>query len=949
MLKMEQAKSLRINDRGELEIETDLGTVQFSKPVAYQERNGKRKTVEVAYLLNGDNYGFKVNEYDTSFPLIIDPVLSWNTFMGTVNDDTCNSIAVDDAGDIYVAGYSQATWGSPVDDFSGNLDGFAAKLDSSGGLVWNTFMGSSNADNSTSIAVDSAGNVYVAGTSFAGWGGTATVNAFAGFEDAFAAKLDSSGGLLWNTFMGSSSQDDGNSIAVDSAGNVYVAGDSFATWGSPIRSFTDGAGNGFAAKLNSSGGLVWNTFMGSGYTNTTIGKSIAVDSSRNVYVAGESMASWGSPESPFGQVGYKDGFAAKLDSGGGLVWNTFMGGTNEDSAASIAVDSAGNVYVAGLDVGLDPAGFATKLDSSGGQLWYTTLGAYPDGDTITSISIDGAGNVYVAGYSEATWGSPIYPHSADIDGFAAKLNNSGTLVWNTFLGGGGDDRGGSIVVDGSGNVYVAGNSDAAWGGTATVNPFAGNGDAFVAKLSPLVWYVTSTGAGSMDGTGWDDAFFSIQDAIDAASAGDEIWVAGGTYSPSDASGITVDKTVLIFGGFNGTETAKNDRDWKTNVTTVDGGNVQSCFNVSADATIDGFTISNGNAVLSLGGGMSIYGAVMPTISNCTFTGNTAQNGGGVAVGPNSIPTIINCLFTGNTATNLGGGIYNLQSTVTIINCVFSQNQTSSDGGGGIANVNSITTITNCTFRVNIAGSVGAGNEIHNLSSSSTITNCILWDYLTGNPEIYDDPGSTSTVNYCDIEGGWTGGTGNINSDPLFGAPGDYHLQAGSACIDAGDNSAVPMGVTADIDGEPRFSDDLSAADTGNGTPPIVDMGAVEYLDSDDDGMPDWWEKAHGLDPYYPDDYALDPDNDGLSNLEEYQYNTAPDNDDTDGDGLSDGYEVSIGTDPLTPNQPNQVITVFTSQPIHKFGCERLGSLTFRFAEGSILEAGNGWTITLPTG
>ena len=180
------------------------------------------------------------------------------------------------------------------------------------------------------------------------------------------------------------------------------------------------------------------------------------------------------------------------------------------------------------------AGFATRLNSSGGQLWYTILGAYPDGDTITSISIDGAGNVYVAGYSEATWGSPIYPHSADIDGFAAKLNNSGTLVWNTFLGGGGDDRGGSIVVDGSGNVYVAGNSDTAWGGTATVNPFAGKGDAFVAKLSQLVWYVTSTGAGS-DGTSWDNAFFSIQDAIDAASAGDEIWVTEGTYSPGNSA------------------------------------------------------------------------------------------------------------------------------------------------------------------------------------------------------------------------------------------------------------------------------------------------------------------------------------------------------------------------------------------------------------------------------
>ena len=105
---MEQAKSLKINDKGGLEIETDLGAVRFSEPIAYQEKNGKRETIKVAYLMNGDNYGFKVNDYDTSFPLIIDPVLSWNTFMGTVNDDTCNSIAVDGAGNVYVAGFSQA-------------------------------------------------------------------------------------------------------------------------------------------------------------------------------------------------------------------------------------------------------------------------------------------------------------------------------------------------------------------------------------------------------------------------------------------------------------------------------------------------------------------------------------------------------------------------------------------------------------------------------------------------------------------------------------------------------------------------------------------------------------------------------------------------------------------------------------------------------------------------
>ena len=961
-LKIEQANSFKINDKGELEIETDLGAIQFSKPIAYQEKNGKRETIKVAYLLNGDTYGFKVDDYDTSFPLIIDPVLSWNTFMGSSTyNDRSNSIALDSDGNVYVAGSSQITWGSPINPHASGDDGFVAKLDSSGNLVWNTFMGSNSSDIILSIAVDGSGNVYVAGTSFATWG--SPVNAFSGFEDGFAAKLDSSGGLVWNTFMGSPSQDDGNSIAVDSVGNVYVAGDSYATWGSPIHSFTDGAGNGFAAKLNSSGGLVWHTFMGSGYTNTTIGKSIAVDSSGNVYVAGESMAPWGSPVSPFGQVGYKDGFAEKLDSSGTLLWNTFMGGSDEDSAASIAVDGSGNVYVAGLDVGLDPDGFATKLDSSGGQLWYTTLGAYPDGDTITSISIDGAGNVYVAGYSEATWGSPSYPHSGGIDAFAAKLSNSGVLVWNTFLGGGGgssDSRGFSLAVEGSGNVYVAGYSNTSWG--TPVNPFAGVTDAFVAKLSQPVWYVTPLGAGLMDGTSWGNAFGSIQDAIDAASAGDEIWVAEGTYVPGTAQSESFQlKTgVALYGGFAGTEIFRDERDWKTNVTTLSGDigtlgdNSDNAWHVvygtsCDDATLDGFTVTDGNANSSAPGpdksGAGVYSDSTLTISNCVFTGNHSDfRGAAIFNYNNSYSTISNCTFTGNTAGSYGGAILITDdSSPTIINCEFSNNTADMEGGAISIDANTIPStcspvITNCTFSENSAVSAGGAISNWGAGATPTITNCVLWGDTAGSgPEIYDYSGAASDVNYSNVEGGWTGGTGNINSDPLFMDPanGDFHLTYSSLCIDSGDNSAAGIPIF-DFEGEPRIVDTA------------VDMGADEYFDGDADGMPDWWENENGLRSDDDSDASQDDDNDGLSNFEEYQHNTDPNNEDTDGDGLSDGNEVNIyGTDPLTPIEPNHVLIDNTSQPIHKSGCERVGSSVFRFVEGSDLNAGDWWYIDLP--
>ena len=241
--------------------------------------------------------------------------------MGASGEDLGYAIAVDGSGNVYVAGISNATWGSPVNAHTGSgwHDAFAAKLNSSGVRQWNTFMGASNPDFGRAIAVDGSGNVYVAGFSEATWG--SPVNALAGGVDAFAAKLDSSNGALqWNTFIGGLSTDDCYGIALDVSGNIYVAGESWATWGSPVNPFA-GINDAFAAILNSSGSLQRNTFMGS--SSNDYGRAIAVDGSGNVYVAGDSWATWGSPVNAHaGQ--YPDAFAAKLvtdsdgdDDGGG--------------------------------------------------------------------------------------------------------------------------------------------------------------------------------------------------------------------------------------------------------------------------------------------------------------------------------------------------------------------------------------------------------------------------------------------------------------------------------------------------------------------------------------------------------------------------------------------------------------------------------------------------------
>ncbi|GAH18240.1 unnamed protein product, partial [marine sediment metagenome] len=233
----------------------------------------------------------------------------------------------------------------------------------------------------------------------------------------------------------------------------------------------------------------------------------------------------------------------------------------------------------------------------------------------------------------------------------------------------------------------------------------------------------------------------------------------------------------------------------------------------ANTILDGFTIMGGNADAayphSSGGGMFNDNG-SPTVTNCTFSGNRAQS-------------------------NDGGGMFNYASNPTLTNCTFNGNSAGYGGGGMCNDSNSSPTLTNCTFSGNAAE---YGGGIYNLSASPTLNNCILWGNLApSGPEIFDFL-STPTVTYSDITGGYTG-TGNIDADPLFvDANGpddiigteddDLRLSFGSPCIDAGDNDAVPSGIMTDLNSELRFVDDLFTIDTGNGTRPIVDIGAYEY-------------------------------------------------------------------------------------------------------------------------
>jgi hypothetical protein len=495
-IRLRYSSPVTIERNGSLKIDYASGWMHESAPIAWQKIDGHYRPVEVAFHLleteaNEAIVGFEVGHYEPGHPLLIDPTLTWNTFMGA-SADYGNDIALDIFGNVYVVGKSNVSWGNPVYPHAGNyeFDAFVAKLDVHGALIWNTFMGSTDEDSGEAIAVDIWGNVYVAGSSHATWG--TPVRSYEGSIDAFAAKLDANGNLQWNTFMGSSSYYDlGNAIAVDFWGNrVYVAGTSGGTWGSPVRPYAGGGSDAFTAGLVSgSGALVGHTFLGSSLND--FGNGVALDGALNIYVAGTSDNNWGAPVKP--HAGGWEAFVAKINDVGAFQWNTFLGGpTSWDYGNDIALDSSGNIHIAGTSTntwgmpvnahtGGERDAFTAKLDVNGNLLWNTFLGAADAVDEGNAIKVDGNSNVFIAGDSGNTWGEPVNAFKGNKDAFAAKLDSSGKRLLHTFMGSASEDHGNAIAVDISSNVYLGGTSMDSWG--TPINDHADSYfDAFAAKL-----------------------------------------------------------------------------------------------------------------------------------------------------------------------------------------------------------------------------------------------------------------------------------------------------------------------------------------------------------------------------------------------------------------------------------------------------------------------------------
>jgi len=557
----EGAERLWIDGNGALHVATKLGELVDERPYIYQLIDDQPVQVDGSFvLIDSDTYSFVVTGgYDADRELIIDPDLAWSTYLGGGNADSASEIRVDSVGNVYVTGVTSspgwATTETVGSDINGGTDIFVAKLDATGSqLLYATYLGGANDDGGFGIAVDADGNALVTGfTASPGWAtpGAHSANLNGG-DDAFVAKLDSSGGnLLYATYLGGSEFDRGVGIAVDALGAAYVSGSTqssnWATSGAYDTSYNGGF-DAFVAKLNTDGtDLVYATYLGE--ATDELANDITVDLLGNAYVIGDAGRS----------AGDEDALVAKLNaSGSDLLYQSFIGGSDIEYGNAIALDNSGNVYLCGstASVGWATPGtygaahnggfdtFVVKLDAASGSTLYATYLGGTSRDGATDITVDGSGNPVITGYTAsggwATAGAFDTTINGGDDAYMAILDSSGDeLLYATFLGGSDFDRGLGIAVDGSDDVYVSGFTASSGWATAGAYDTNHNGglDAFVAKFSD------DTGTASVVGRRvfYNDSAF---DDGPAANARDDEAIAP---DPTQAAEPALGKTALLPG------------------------------------------------------------------------------------------------------------------------------------------------------------------------------------------------------------------------------------------------------------------------------------------------------------------------------------------------------------------------------------------------------------------
>jgi hypothetical protein len=529
-LEFDGIDKLEIGLDGDLVASFPAGQFRLYKPHVYQiDSGGSPRAVSSSYSIRErSQVGFELGDFDASLPLVIDPVLSYSTYLGGSEDDWGLGVAVDTEGNAFVVGATDSA-NFPTSNqgaSSGGTDIFITKLNPAGnGLIYSVYLGGSAAEIGRDVVLDPSGNACVlGGTRSANFPITpgALQTTLHGASDAFVVKLSADGSqLLYSTYLGGSGEEgfEGGSIAVDADGQAYITGttDSLDFPTSRVtyqRAYGGGASDAFVSKLSADGSrLVYSTYLG-GF-DLDQGHGITVDSGGRTYVTGRTR----SPNfvlhnafQTFRRSVLDDAFVTKFNISGDLVtYSTFLGGSGTEVGYAIANDAFGNTFVAGETDSsnfpttpdaiktehseVDTDGFVTKLkttsareDSLAGSTYFGGSG----NDSIRDIAVNPAGVIYFTGTADSV-DFPVRNAAQSsfgggtTDGVASKLSSDvKRIIYSTYLGGSEADSGVAIALAPASSAIVAGITESGNFPTASASQAAraGKKDAFVTLIPP---------------------------------------------------------------------------------------------------------------------------------------------------------------------------------------------------------------------------------------------------------------------------------------------------------------------------------------------------------------------------------------------------------------------------------------------------------------------------------
>jgi len=524
-LRFDGADAVEIAPDGALRIHAGDAVLVQRAPFVFQEYLGARVEVASRYVRRGAReIGVALAGFDAARPLVVDPVIHYATALGGPGMDKGFDVAVDAAGNAYVAGEIKsatgfATPGGIQANLSGASDAFVAKLSPDGDLVYATYLGGGGDDAAWSIAVDAVGAVHVSGRTTSSDFPTATPiqPALAGGTDAFVAKLSPSGdALVYATYLGGGGDDNAEAIAVGPAGKSVVKGvtesTDFPLANAAVPAF-GGERDAFVAQLAQDGqSLEWSTYFGgSGAEDPDeTGVGVAVTPDDAVVVCGTTESDdlpVANAMQPLFAGGTRDGYVARLGAAGAIEFSTYVGRAGGDTLRAVAVDDEGAIYLGGASRSFNfPLVHAVqeaksvhydavvlKLDPTGQEILFSTFLGGNAADAVRSIAVDPRRNVYVHGQTLSSDFPQLAPlagqHAGLVDDFVAKFGPAGSLIYSSLVAGSANESlfpdNIGIAVDANGQVALAGATSSfdfplVNAHDATVETF----DAYAMRLSP---------------------------------------------------------------------------------------------------------------------------------------------------------------------------------------------------------------------------------------------------------------------------------------------------------------------------------------------------------------------------------------------------------------------------------------------------------------------------------